>query len=157
MGTPVQVEVETAPGPHLKPADLRVKFCSWRRFPQQVRVTGIVREGRERRSVIVNSRGSGISRLCACMLKEGFVNVVMPMNAQRRKGKTINVTYPLTATLQESQFARGTGPWFLTKWSSCGVIVPAFHKSGTSGSALNGWAPVNLTILGSRLIHSSVG
>mmetsp|Transcript_27932 Transcript_27932/g.87012 ORF Transcript_27932/g.87012 Transcript_27932/m.87012 type:complete len:229 (-) Transcript_27932:1623-2309(-) len=124
--TPVHTPFATADGPQLKPMVFFVMFCSLRRLPEQMYVTGMV-TGEPRRPVASSSMVT--SQVCGT---------------------------PLMWSRCVSQDSLGTAPWLRTKVMEAGVTQPASCNFFRGGSELKGWRPVRRTMSGCRRTHSSL-
>mmetsp|Transcript_58120 Transcript_58120/g.147425 ORF Transcript_58120/g.147425 Transcript_58120/m.147425 type:complete len:208 (+) Transcript_58120:1367-1990(+) len=123
--TPVQTLLATAPAPQLKPMVFFVIFCSLRRFPAQMKVTGMLTTGPtlpEASSSMLKSQDRGTPETCKrCVFQDNF----------------------------------GTAPWFRTTCKAAGVTQPASCNLRSGGSELKGWRPVRRTMSGCRFTQSS--
>mmetsp|Transcript_81464 Transcript_81464/g.239229 ORF Transcript_81464/g.239229 Transcript_81464/m.239229 type:complete len:246 (+) Transcript_81464:1477-2214(+) len=124
--TPVQTLLATAAAPQLKPMVFFVMFCSLRRLPAQMKVTGMLTTG----PTLPEVRSSMLS-------------------SQSPRGP------PLSFSRCVSHVSFGTAPWFRTTCRDAGVTQPASWSRRSGGSELNGWRPVSRTISGRRFTQPS--
>mmetsp|Transcript_8023 Transcript_8023/g.18745 ORF Transcript_8023/g.18745 Transcript_8023/m.18745 type:complete len:277 (+) Transcript_8023:2128-2958(+) len=125
--TPVQMLLPTAAAPQLKPTVFLHMFCSMRRFPAQMKVTGKLTTGPNLPSVKSCTR----KLLARAMAK--FLSLISCV----------------------SRLSCGTAPWFRTTCKAGGVIQPAACNLYKGGSELKGCLPVRRSMHSFRLTHSS--
>mmetsp|Transcript_69952 Transcript_69952/g.146244 ORF Transcript_69952/g.146244 Transcript_69952/m.146244 type:complete len:230 (-) Transcript_69952:136-825(-) len=124
--TPVQTLLATPPAPQLKPIVFLVMFCSLRRLPAQMKVTG-----KETTGPYLPATKSSMTRCTGSL-----------------SGKEIS-------TLCVPHSSLGTAPWLRTTCSDAGVTHPTSRNLERGGSELKGWRPVSRTMSLWRLIQAS--